>query len=555
MTTLLLAAFLCSPTRTPGVRPVALSGDMYADWHTYAKTAEACVADRLPTSNILSSWKRLGVRMYKRVAWNPGRPSDWFRRKAGFVAVREGADGAWLEGEEGFSEAWKQAAAEAEKDAEVVLYCKSLAEKAMAVREKDSKAWIEGRRVMWLLRFMDFGSENLDTLRLEFVSYARRIEQLLGLPARTLPGVADAAPRPDPAPFVPLEGENPVRTRVSVDKEQSFRLAEGLAFESKGGEFVFTLSSDRPRKDRWPDVKGRFRLYVPDGEGSYIAYEYTIDLSSGVLPGERAPTDGHGLWFVEERWGRGVLRLYGANPEWRVASVASGTGGSLYPYLFPRFWYEPKKDGKGWTAWLHFPWLPLLRHWPSVRPETSDSWFVSVDIPGVAATACEMQWGKGRVENLAKFVGRIGEKGVLGRYQSEKDLVSEIYTQWHEDRYYDFAKTKEPTYHRFDAATDGMFYARVVEPMMEANEKTVKALPRFGKMPDAEKLAFCKSLEGLVFFFDDVSAARRDYILLRQSGKEPPEPPRKARPKDKEPSDEPVLDDGEGTMQLDEEGL
>ena len=145
---LILAAFFLSPSASDGLKPVELTGDMRADWTNHAVTAEACIVDEVPTENILNQWKRLGVRILKRVAFDPECSAEYFRRKVGFLAVHEEADGVWLVGEDGFPETWKRSLAEAKIDVAVTLYCKSLAEEALGWKAKDHKVWIEGRRVM-----------------------------------------------------------------------------------------------------------------------------------------------------------------------------------------------------------------------------------------------------------------------------------------------------------------------------------------------------------------------------------------------------------------------
>ena len=115
----------------------------------------------------------------------------------------------------------------------------------------------------------------------------------------------------------------------------------------------------------------------------------------------------------------------------------------------------------------------------------------------------------------------------------------DIYRLWHEDRLYGFAKTATPTYQRYDPESDRVFWKRVVEPMVEANadvadithagrnEKGDLVSAKLDKENEAVKVKVCRSLGGLFDLAERVSAARRDYILMRYDGKMPPEPPKR----------------------------
>lgn len=563
MLALILAAFFYSPTRTADVKPVTLTDDMRADWLKYAATAEVCVADRMPAQHILKSWKKLGVKVLKRVAYDPECSVEYFRRKAGFLAIHEEADGVWLDGEDKFPATWKQALEEARIDAAVTTYCKSLAEQAMTWREKDNKVWIEGRRLLWFLRFIDFDSENLDTLRLEFVCYAKRLEQLLGLPAKKLPLAVAKPIEPDRAPFVPFAGRDVGRAQVSLDGKEPVKLSEGLSFSADTRGFCFTIASKEKYSGAWPGGKGSFTMYLADGNGGFLPYEFQLDLSP--VPGNRAPTDAYGLWFLEERWDKGALQLYGAEKNWRLVAVPRGSYSSKYPKLYPRLDFKAGKDGGGWTVSLRFSWLSVWGLWPSVRNGAMDKWYASVDaFPGVPAGACRLDWPRGREVNFKRIATNISCDEITGRYAGQKAQAGGIYHLWYEERLYGFAKTKEPTFQRCDPESDKVFWERVVEPMLADNQNLEditrvskdrdnnRIAPKLEKANDAVKMSVYKSLGKLFTLAERVGAARRDYILQRYAGGMPPEPPKKAKPEGAAAVTAPDADNDDDAIQLDD---
>ena len=463
--------FFLSPENSEGLKPTELSGDMRDDWLKHAASAEVCVVDEVPAEHILLQWHRLGVKILKRVAWDPECSAERFRRVAGFLAVREGADGVWLVGEERFSPAWKQALAEAKIDVAVARYARALAQQALGWREKDNKVWIEGRRVLWFFKFMDIESENLDTMRLEFICYAKRLEQLLGVTPKKLPLVVS---KPD------------------------------------------------------------------------------------------APDDCYGLWFLKERWGKGIKRLYGDARNWRLKPYLRRSYGPNYPKLQPRF--DFKKDGKGgWTLNLSFSWFSLYGFWPSMRNGIVDKWYVALDeLPGVPSAAVRLDWAKGREINFKKLAARISCADITERYAKQKAQASGIYRLWHDERLYGFAKTKTPTYQRCDPESDKMFWERVVEPMVDANKNLEEITYTYQdadrhwvpapleKQSEVVKDQVRKSLGKLFNLADRVSLARRDYILQRHAGEVPPEPPPKKPPEGAATLTAPDVDHDDNAIQLDD---
>lgn len=549
MITLLLATFLYSPSRSGGLKPVELTGDMQDDWRKHAATAEVCVADSLPAQHILVSWKHLGVKMLKRISFDPSHTPEFVRRQAGVLAVCEGADGVWLEGEEKYPETWKKALAEAEKDAEALLYCRTLAEKGLAWQEKNNKVWIDARRALWFYKFMDVGTENLDTIRLEFACMAKRLEVQLGEKPRDLALTVAATNIVDRAPYVPLEGKNVVKKRVKLVSKEPVALSEGLKFSSDANGFGFSITSTKPSKGYWPGGKGTLRLYIPDGRGSYMSYEQRIDLSPSAP--KRAPTDAHGHWFLEERWGKGEQRLYGASGNWRLVPVAHGTYGVSYPGLWSGLDFKRPEDRSSWTVNLRFSWSALCGFWPAMKPGVSDVWYVSLEgFDDIADVACQLDWGKGSEDNFDRLAAGITVKSLAERCTKQVEKVRELYNQtWWGERLYGLSKVEGPTFHRGDFESDKVFWGRVASPLIDAyvEEKNVKRLTD-GK--DTGKREVLKDPVRYFSFRDRISAARRDYMLLRISGGMPPQPPPKPVKVDK--FKEPDADAGESEISLDD---
>ena len=565
MFALFLAAFFFSPAANDGLKPVVLSGDMRADWTNHAMSAEACVVDEMPTANILGQWRHLGVKVLKRVTFDPECSAEYFRRKVGFLALHEGADGVWLEGEEKFPETWRRALAEAKVDVAVALYAKSLAEEALGWKTKDNKVWIEGRRVLWLLKFMDFGAENLDTLRLEFICYAKRLEQLLGKSPKKLSLVVSKPIEPDRAPFVPLAGRDARSVAVSLDKKDAVMLADGFSFRCDDKGFGFRISSKAGAKDVWPGGRGSLRLYLADAKGAPLPYEFRIDLSPD--DGACAPADAYGLWHLRERWGKGTRHLYEDKSTWRMRAVPRGTYSSGYPRLEPHFDFAWGENG-GWTLKVDFSWLSVYGLWPSSRNGAGGRWYVSLDaLPGVPAAACRLDWARGREANFRKLAAGLSCFEITSRYEEQLARTRDVYRAWHEDRLYGFAKTATPTYQRCDAESDKLFWERVVEPMIADNAglaeithagRDPKGELVFAKLEKADepvKLKVWKSLGRLFDLAERVSAARRDYILLRYDGKMPPEPPKKKGPEGAAALVAPDADNDDEALKLDDTEL
>ena len=549
---LVLAAFVLSPANSGGLKPAISTGDSLTDWQTLAPTAESVAFDELPTVNIRQSWRKIGVKVLQRIAWDPECSAEYVRRRAGVLAVRDRADGTWLVDEEKFSPAWKAALAEAEIDAEAARYCRALAQEALAQRATSNKVWIEGRRLNWLFDVMDLERENLDTLRLEFVCYAKRLEQILGKTPKDLPlAVAKPTKEPDRAKFRPLDGRD-VETKA-VAPLSTFPLSDEVTFKSTGGGFSIIIAPKKPCAEKWPGGRGSLRLYLPADKGGYLPYEFAIDLSN--VSTNRAPWPGT---FLIERWGKGVYQAWADPTTWRFKTVPRGTFGSKYPDLAPQFSYQRDDKTGQWTVQLNFSWLNLYGFWPATRTGVTDRWYVALDaLPGVTPFAVQLVWGQGRDANFDKYWKGQMMGPVSSRYTKVKARSADFFDFYHTDRLYGFLKTEKPTYHRLDPESDKIFKERVVQPMLDANEKlaaTVYVKPpdfdskTFHKLPEVIQKKTWRSLGRLFDLDERISVARRDYILMRAAGQLPPEPPKKKAAEEKSAGPDVESDDGEMTL-------
>lgn len=552
---LVLAAFILSSSESGGLKPATSTGDALTDWQTLAPTAEAVVFDDLPTTNLRRSWQALGVKLLQRLAWNPECSAEYVRRRAGILAVRDEADGTWLVDEEKFSPAWKAALAEAEIDAAAARYCRALAQEALAQRARNHKIWIEGRRANWLFDAMDLERENLDTLRLEFLCYAKRLEQILGKTPKDLPlVVAKPSKEPDRARIRPFAGRDDVE-RKSAKLFSKVSLSDEVTLASGNGDVSLVIASKTPCADPWPGGRAMLRLYIPDANGAFLPYAFLIDLSN--VSTNRAPDP---ATFVIERWGKGVYRAYGDPTIWRLKPIRLGTFSSKYPDVTPDFRYERDEKTGRWTLTLSIAWLKLYGFWPSTRNGVVDRWYVSLDaLPGVKPFAVQVAWAQGREASFCKIAENLWHFEMTERYKEVKRLSADFYDFCYTDRLYGFLKTEKPTFNRLDPESDKIFKERVVQPMLDANEKladTIYVGERTGrskkllKLPDVLKKKTWQSLGRLFDLGERVSVARRDYILMRAAGQLPPEPPKK---KAEEKAAGPDIEADDGEMTLDDE--
>lgn len=497
----MIPALFASLLAAAGTTPVLLSGDMESDFRLHAADATCCAVERMPSANLLASWKKLGVKMLKRIPRDESVSAEYFRRKAGFLAFAEGADGVWLEDEAHYPASWRLAREEAEKDRAVAEYLDALADRAIARRAQSSRIWIEGRRVKWMFHALDFSSEDLDCLRLDFISSARRLEQLVGAPKKELP--TDVKPLPSGGPCPPALTDRRLKPRpVACDGKRS-ELFEGLSFAASRGDFTFTLAGGG--EGGLTGRVFRLRFDLPGKDGDTLPYECVVDLTPDEK-GPQAPLQGP--VFASERFNKGRRRLYGDGHDWRCEMYHRRSNLPESPYLTPTFRRTTEKDGR-WTASVSFGWMPIALFSPALRPGERDRWLVRLsDGNGRERGAAVLLWPRGAKENLDERIEVLTKKRIAEAFDGAAETLREDFSRWHSERLYRFTETPEPTFHRFGKESDAIFAERVLEPFLTARRSA------------AERLA-------LLPLVASASRLRRDYLVGRFAGRVPPPVERK----------------------------
>ena len=514
-----------------GIRPVELTGQLDDDFRKLALDATVAVGDELPKPNVLQSWKLMGVRMLRRAAWDPEGSAEFFRRQAGFLPFFEHADGVWLEGEANFPDTWKRALVEAKVDLSVAQYLDGLAEEAL--KSGDHRLQLEGRRVKWLFDQLDFEGTDIDCLRLEFVAYAKFLEDVLGKPAKDLPTKPAAPIEPDVMPFTPCAGREVPRIEMTL--KEPVTLAPGFSVEltPRSGGITFILSSDKKSKDKgWPGGRYRLKFYVPDGDRTFLPYEFLIDLTD--VPELRAPAPGYGLYFITERFGWGKFFT-----SWRCRPILHRSPSAAFlPVNYkenglpinPTVKFVRAADGS-WTAKVCIDPLSLYGHWPMVRDNVRDQWYVTIDrLPDQSGGAeVKLIWPRGAEKNYASFATAIDYCALRNRYKAALHETRDMYRRGEAEELYPCVRAKKPTFQRFSAG-DTMFLERCVEPLIEKTKNVAKMtsnVPNGFELqmyhePIHIKMMIWKAIRKMLTLPYDVSCARRDYLAMRFAGKEPP---------------------------------
>ncbi len=531
-----------------GKQPLVFSDDAVFTMTNQADVVSAAVFRVLPRHNLLHTWHSLGAKVLAEVSYDAEGSAEYFRRSCAFLPILQGADGVFIRDPEALPPPWKAALEEARKDAAVVDYLKDLARQTFA--RKDPVLRIEARRVAWWLGYMGAEWEDLDCLRLECVAYAKRLEQLLGLPARELPTDVAAAPSPDRLPVRPFAdaAERPRQIAVSgflSNQEVPLDDAGLFTFSSdkRGAVFSFTCTDATPMASTYPGGtfpvgSGFFHLtlYLPSREtGAFEPYRLEIDpWAFWVGPRAATPARDLFLYSLEERftpYATGYER-----PQIRVRHRPQlRTFTAEHPDLHPTLQVVPRKEG-GWTARVTLPWHALHAFWPTVRPGKVDVWYAALDrLPnGTKPAPVALAWPRGAEANIAKFVSKLDLRAFSVCYKEELARTADTWMASFHERLYDAPKTERPTFHRFDRESDEAFRTRFVDPLVKANENAWELMqsdrdhhnPRLLSAPDHVMMQIGKNLDRYLYLSRAVGAARRDYLRDRFAGKPLGEPPK-----------------------------
>ena len=525
-----------------GKAPLVETGEPVDDavaFTNFAQFAGAVAFDRLPRLNLLHSWKGLGVKVLKTVRYRAEGTAEHFRREAGFTAFQSGADGLWLPNAAAMPANFRAALDEAREDWRVLLYLRELRDQAAA--SDDGIVRTDANRVTYWFGYLPAEWENLDCLRLECVAWAKRLEQVLGLPAAKLPVTCPELPATESLRFEPFTdlGVQPREVVLNGVDGRSVLLGDGLEFRADYAGFSLAYSTTNgPELAKWAVPGGRldFRFYLPGEQpGEWLPYRFHCDLEKSWTE-PRAPAIGRGsfLFGTDERfkpysiaYGVPTLRI---QPWPRLRSYGPG-----YPDMRPSLDVAPNPGG-GWRAVVSVSWLSLYGHWPMQEAGTRDVWCVGLDrSPETGRPAAfRLVWPRGSADEFRKFAGRINTGSLSSIYKTELNRTLEVWTTASRERYYPFAKTAAPCFNRYDLDSDEMFRARLVQPLVDANDNAWQILwtdkehkSKLDMQPEAVKLEIWKMLGRMLYLSHDVGLLRRDYLAARFAGQVPPEPAKK----------------------------
>lgn len=525
-----------------GLKPLVFAKDDVFALTNQADCLSAAVFDVIPKQNLLHTWRKLDVKVLYAVSYDIEGSAEYFRRSCAFIPVKYGADGVFIKNPRELPPAWKSALGEAIKDAKTADYLKELAIKAS--KDENPLLHIEARRVLWWLSNMGAEWEDLDCLRLECVAYAKRLEQLLGLPARDLP--VDYTPMQDTGimPFRPF-GKTPANLRqiqAAAYDNKDIPLDENgdFTFSSNEHGFSFTIRArtwPTMPQHRMPENCGKFNIsfYIPSKDGkSFSPYRIVVDPEEFRV-GKRAPA--HGLWpgflfTLEERFTR-YISGYGMHHKRVHLRPQLRTFGPDHQDLSPSYLFAYEKDG-GWKMTVNISWLSLYGQWPATKNGAFDSWYVGIDrLPcGTSPAPAAIKWPRGRESNFDKLAKRINLGEITRVYKDQLDKTWKVWRTSYNERLFRFDKTEKPTFHRYDLESDTVFLERCLNPLLDSNKNMWEMVqsdkehpsPGFNKAPDVVQKTILRSLDKLRHLAHETSKVRRDYLRDRFAGKMPPEP-------------------------------
>ena len=455
------------------------------------------------------------------------------------MAFQDGADGLWLPDAAELPAPFRTALGEAREDWRILLYLRDLRDKAAA--SADGIVRTDANRVTYWFGYMPAGWENLDCLRLECVAWAKRLEQVLGLPEATLPVTRPEKPVSESLRFEPFADLNvrPHEVTLKGPDGRSIRLGDGVEFRADYAGFSLSYSTTNgPELAKWSVPGGAldFRIYLPGTHpGEWLPYRYHCDLEK-AWTGPRAPAIGRGsfLFGTDERF-KPYSLAYGV-PNIRIRPWPRlRSYGPDYPDLRPSLEIAPNTGG-GWRAVVSVSWLSLYGHWPMQGEGNRDVWCVGLDrSPDTGQpVAFRLVWPKGSVAEFRKFAGRISTGSLSSIYKDELNRTLEVWMTAFRERFYPFAKTDKPCFNRYDLESDEMFRARLVQPLVDANDNAWQILwtdkehkSKLDMQPEAVKMEIWKMLGRMLYLSHDVGLLRRDYLAARFAGQVPPEPAKK----------------------------
>ncbi len=563
-----------SQAKDAGKLPLVVTHELFDEkpaFVNYADCASAVAFDLMPRRHLVHSWKDMEVKLLQTVAFDPEGSADAFRRACGFMAFAARADGVWLTVDEAkLPPSWRQALDEAREDWRILLYLQQLSE--LAAKSKKGLVRTEHRRVTYWFGWMPADWENLDVLRLESVGYARRLEQLLKLPAADLPTTRAKPIEPQTLPFMPYGdwAEKPEQIKLGnpFAGKCSANLGGGLSFSANPGGFSVTWSTTNASIKGWtsPGKFLDFSIYLPgEKPGDWLPYHFHCDLDPQWYASRRAPAVGRDgfLFGIDERFRYGSI-AYGVGYSRVSTRPKAREYGPDYPMPRPGGGgWSGNRNGPGGSVTVSFGWSAFLGHWPMLRKGKFDLWYVGLDRSPETGKpiAARLLWPRGHEDNYMAFASRIGTGTMTDFYKGELARVADMWSTADAESRYMYAPTEKPAFHRYDLETDHVFYKDVVKPLLDANENGWQLFwtdkehkrPKFNKEPDSVRRIIYRTLDKYYYMSYRTSELRAKYLEDRWSGKLPPEyvppPPPPSLP------DEPDVDYDPNEIQLEDKAF
>ena len=466
-------------------------------------TVETAVYEVLPPKHLLVTWRQMGSKILKRVRYDRESDAETFRRKCGFTAWLDGADGVLVP--DGLSTGGQAALREAKKD---VASCETLTELIKKCLERPDPIRMEGRRAMFRLSLMRPQEQDLDLMRLENLALCKRLSALLG-EKTAFPPELKALPAGD-KPQMALGDAAFPEMKMSFDTKR---------FKAPGNLGATIWSAPRPRSGKqgslqidfggfhdrecgrkpYPGGTWKMKLWIVTEDG-FLPYRWTLNFDNegaeGQTPVHRPAAK---FYEIERRFAGGSLArvvpepVRGFSPTYPRVRLAVDPGRSV------------EKDGKWtWRMTLSIPWNRLRDFWPSVKAGRADVWYLELLGPGGKELRAKMLWPVPANAAEAEANRKAFEEGtdanadlaryrelVLGKSENKSRPVSvvEEWTNSAQETGCGLPRLAKPTHAKGEIESDADFYATVVKPLVERN------------------------LNDYDVFMRELEAARKEYLL------------------------------------------
>lgn len=533
---------------------------------SFAEGYDAVAAELMPRPNLLQTWRKLGIHVYQKVAFDGEGSAEFFRKQCGFLPFAAQADGVLLsEDPKKLPPGWQAALAAAREDVRLLERLETLAAKCRA--SANHRHALEGRRVSHWLCGTPFVRENVDTLRLETICLVRHLEKLLG----EQPCACDTAPAktdPNTLDFVPFKDGTFDKVRLA-EFGKAVSLAPGLTVTPAAYGVTVAFSDRQAAFDPagLPPGKDAFRvkLYLPARRSS--GWErHDVVLAAPRKPTPRVDSSCTDIMSIriEDRFADCTHRAY---------EVPSRTWSEDYQRLHlpdSRYVYTSAgvdKDQKptGWTLSFTVWFSDIVGQWPYAEDARRNLWYLAVDkMPdGSPGKAFRLQFPRGNERTQAQIRAAFHCGTATEAWGEDSAAVSGA---WNVSEVERLLPSKETgVVHRYSRAENALFWSRMLEPVFRRAAKSAetahsdrdKPRAKFMDLPPAKQAAFLAASEPYRHICETASRLRRDFLLMRLKGETPPEPKADVLSETEENLKKPAsLDAEEGeTMSLDEEAL